>query len=141
MKHTFPLLPSYLRSHICSFRSPKQVSLQAGARPASAVGARNVVPGSSVVASKTTCQESTSSAHFTLLIIIRHFVLAKKVQGQFTTYAHTVNRLVPQDNTKQFLHKVQDFIPHENYNSLAHTFGPLKWLSHGCGKRLYITIV
>lgn len=55
-EHTFPLLPSYLRSHNCNLRSPKQVSLQAGARPPSEVGARKVVPGSSVVASSSTCR-------------------------------------------------------------------------------------
>lgn len=58
-ERTFPLLPSYLRSHICNLRSPKQVSLQAGARPPSEVGARKVEPGSSVVASSSTCRGKT----------------------------------------------------------------------------------
>lgn len=53
-EHTFPLVPSYLRSHSCNVSSPKQVSLQAGARPASEVGARNVVPGYFVVAFSST---------------------------------------------------------------------------------------
>lgn len=65
-KNTFPLLPSYLRSHNFNFRFPKHVSLQAWERPASEVGARNVVPGSSAVASNSTCKNITiESANYT----------------------------------------------------------------------------
>ena len=53
--HTFPLLPSYLFSHICNLRSAKQVSRQAVISPPSTVGALRGVPGSFVVASNSTC--------------------------------------------------------------------------------------
>lgn len=47
-------MPLALRSHSRSLKSAEQLSLQAGARPASEVGARNVVPGYFVVASNST---------------------------------------------------------------------------------------
>jgi hypothetical protein len=52
---TLPRLPVCVRSQIWSFSLPLNVSLQKGANPASAVGARSIQPGSSAVASKFTC--------------------------------------------------------------------------------------
>lgn len=52
---TLPRLPVRVRSQIWSFSLPLNVSLQKGANPASAVGARSIQPGSSAVASKFTC--------------------------------------------------------------------------------------
>ena len=49
---TFPLVPSCLRSHICNFRTPEHVSIQAGA----SIG----VPKSFALASNLTWQEATS---------------------------------------------------------------------------------
>lgn len=60
---TFPLLPLYLRSHICNLKSPKQVSLHAGAKPDSVVGARNGVPLSFVVATISTCTDTINSIY------------------------------------------------------------------------------
>lgn len=61
---TLPLVPSYFRSQIWSLIVAKQVSLQAGASPASDVGARKVVPGSSAVATNSTCSQQRDSSLF-----------------------------------------------------------------------------
>ena len=63
MQQTFPLLPLNVRFHICNFSAPEQLSLQAGARPASVVGARNVVPGSFVVATNSICPGEINPFH------------------------------------------------------------------------------